>query len=173
LNNFSTWLTAVMLLIFSTMVAIATQYPVDARFMPFVVGIPGIVLCLLQLGLDAVRAYDGYFVSHFRTAPKAGKPAETLEAELPEFGPHTAKSELRMWTYVVCFIAAVLGFGFYVSMPIMLITFLRREAEASWRSALLLGIGGSAVLYLMFGVLLQIRLHPGFLTPLILHKFGM
>jgi hypothetical protein len=67
----------------------------------------------------------------------------------------------------------VLGFGFYVSMPIMLITFLRREAEASWRSALLLGIGGSAVLYLMFGVLLQIRLHPGFLTPLILHKFGM
>ena len=173
MNSFSTWLAAVMLLIFSTMVGIATQYPADARFMPFVVGIPGIALCLLQLGLDAARAYDGHFMNYFRTAPKAGKPAETLEAELPEFGPHTAKSELRMWGYVVCFIAAVLGVGFYVSIPVMLVTFLRREAKASWRSALLFGLGATVVLYLMFGVLLQIRLHPGFLTPLILHKFSV
>lgn len=173
MNTFSTWLTAVMLLIFGTMVAIATQYPADSRFMPFVVGIPGIALCLLQLGLDAARAYDGRFMSYFRIAPKAGKPAETLEAELPEFGPHTTKSELRMWSYVVGFIAAVLGFGFYVSIPVMLVTFLRREAKASWRSALLLAIGATAVLYLMFGVVLHIRLHPGFVTPLILHRFGL
>jgi len=78
-----------------------------------------------------------------------------------------------MWGYVVCFIAAVLGVGFYVSIPVMLVTFLRREAKASWRSALLFGLGATVVLYLMFGVLLQIRLHPGFLTPLILHKFSV
>jgi hypothetical protein len=55
----------------------------------------------------------------------------------------------------------------------MLVTFLRREAESSWRSALLLGIGGTAVLYFMFGFVLQIRLHPGFLTPLILRSLGV
>jgi Tripartite tricarboxylate transporter TctB family len=173
LNNFSTWLTAIMLLIFSTMVGIATQYPADARFMPFVVGIPGIALCLLQLALDAVRAHDGHLSRHFQTAPKAGKPIETVAAELPEFGGHTAKRELRMWGYFVAFIAGVLGFGFYVSIPIMLVTFLRRDAGASWRSALLLGIGATAVLYVMFGVILQIRLHPGFVTPLILRGFGL
>lgn len=172
MNTFSTWLTAVMLVIFGTMVGIATQYPADARFMPFVVGIPGIVLCLLQLALDAARAHDGHFLRHFRSAPKAGKPAQAIGLQAPEFGPHTAKRELRMWAYVVAFIAGVLGFGFYVSIPIMLVTFLRREAETSWRSALLLGVGATIVLYLMFGVVLQIRLHPGFLTPLILHRFG-
>lgn len=172
MNTFSTWLTAIMLVIFSTMVAIATQFPADARFMPFIVGIPGIVLCLIQLGLDAMRAHDGGFLSHFRIAPKAGKPVETVELELSEFGPHTVKQELRMWVYLVSFIAGILVFGFYVSVPVMLITFLRREAEASWRTALLLAIGGTTVLYLMFGLLLQIQLHHGFLTALIERRIG-
>jgi hypothetical protein len=172
-NSFSTWLTAVMLLIFSTMVGIATLYPVDARFMPFVVGIPGIALCLLQLALDGVRAYDGHLSRHFQTAPKAGKPAEAGPTELPEFGRHTVKRELKMWAHVVAFIGSVLALGFYVSVPVMLITFLRREAGASWRTTLLLGVGATVVLYLMFAVLLQIRLHPGFLTPLILRGVGL
>ncbi len=173
MNSFSTWLTGVMLLIFSTMVGVAMLYPVDARFMPFVVGIPGIALCLLQLALDGVRAYDGHVSRHFQTAPKAGKPAEAGPAELPEFGRHTAKRELKMWAYVVAFIAGVLALGFYVSVPVMLTTFLRREAGASWRRTLLLGVGATFVLYLMFAVLLQIRLHPGFLTPLVLRGAGL
>ena len=172
LNNFSTWLTGLMLLIFSTMVGIAMTYPAGARFMPLVVGIPGIVLCLFQLGLDAARAYDGHFMRYFRIAPKAGKPMDLIE-ELPDFGPHTAQAELRMWGYVIAFIAAVLAFGFYVSVPIMLLTFLRREAKASWKSALLLAIGGTLVLYLMFGVVLQIRLHSGFVTALVLNRLGL
>lgn len=172
MNNFSTWLTAIMLLIFSTMVGIATLYPADARFMPFVVGIPGIALCLLQLGLDAARAYDGHLSRHFHTAPKAGKPVETGPVELPEFGRHTAKRELRMWGYFLAFIGGVLAFGFYLSVPVLLITFLRREAKASWRTTLLLGIGATVVLYLMFGALLQIRLHPGFVTSLLLRGVG-
>src|SRR5262245_3180637 len=132
MNTFSTWLTAVMLVIFSVMVGMATQFPEDARFMPFIVGIPGIVLCLIQLVLDAKRAF-GVRSLLFQTAPKAGKPAEAIEMDLPEFGPHTAKSELMMWGYFVGFIAVLLVLGFYVAIPLMLITFLRREAAASWR----------------------------------------
>jgi Tripartite tricarboxylate transporter TctB family len=173
MNSFSTWLTWVMLAIFTTMVGIATQYPEDARFMPFVVGIPGIALCVLQLALDAVRAYDGQFTRIFQTAPKAGKPVETVDTEQAEFGRHTAKRELRMWGYVVAFVAGILTVGFYVSVPIMLVTFVRREAKSSWRSALLLGIGGTAALYFAFGFVLQIRLHPGFLTPLVLRALGV
>jgi len=173
MNSFSTWLTWVMLAIFSTMVGIATQWPEGARFMPFVVGIPGIALCVLQLALDAVRASDGQLLRIFHTAPKAGKPAETVVADEPEFGPHTAKRELRMWSYVVAFVAGIIAFGFYVSVPLMLITFLRREAQSTWRSALLLGVGATAVLYFVFAVVLQIRLHPGFLTPLVLRGLGV
>ena len=35
------------------------------------------------------------------------------------------------------------------------------------------GAGATAVLYLMFAMLLQIRLHPGFLTPLVLRGVGV
>jgi hypothetical protein len=163
-----------MLLIFATMVGIATQYPADARFMPLVVGIPGIALCVLQLGLDAVRAHDGQsWIYRFRSAPKAGKPAVPAEEELPEFGSHTRKRELVMWGYVIAFIAAILAFGFYIAVPVMLVAFLRREAGRTWGVALLLGAGAMLVLYLMFSALLRIVLYPGLLTPMILRGLGM
>lgn len=175
MNSFSTWLTAVMLVIFSAMVGIAAVlYPADARFMPFVVGIPGIALCVLQLGLDAVRAHDGQsWIYRFRSAPKAGKPAAPGEGELPEFGAHTRKRELAMWGYLLAFIAGILAFGFYVAVPVMLVTYLRREAQRTWTTALLLGGAATLVLYLMFGALLRIILFPGFVTPIILRGLGL
>ena len=174
MNSFSTWLTTIMLVIFSSMVGIATLYPEDARFMPFIVGIPGIALCALQLGLDAVRAHDGQsWIYRFRSAPKAGKPTEPAEGELPEFGAHTRRRELVMWGYVVAFIAGILAFGFYVAVPVMLVTFLRREAAQSWRFSLLLGGAATLVLYLMFGALLRIVLFPGFATPIVLRGLGI
>ena len=171
MNNFSTWLTLLMLAIFTSMVAIASQYPEGAAFMPFVVGIPGIGLCLLQLALDYKRA-AGHATYRFRTAPKAGKP-EDLAAEEPEFGPKTVKQEIVLWGYFLGFIAGILLFGFYVAMPVMLVTFLRREAATSMRFAFLLGGGATIVLYLMFGVLLRITLHPGFFTPVIMKALGL
>lgn len=171
MNTFSTWLTFLMLAIFTTMVAMATDFPEGAALMPFVVGIPGIALCLLQLALDYKRA-AGLTTYRFRTAPKAGKP-EDIVAEEPEFGPNTVRQEAVVWGYFLAFIAGVLLFGFYVSIPVMLVTFLRREAGASTRFALLLGGGATLALFLMFSVLLQIRLHAGFITPAILKTVGL
>ncbi|CAN7733519.1 tripartite tricarboxylate transporter TctB family protein [Phyllobacterium sp. LjRoot231] len=170
--SFSTWLTFVMLAIFGTMVAMATQFPPNARFMPFVVGIPGIGLCLLQLGMDLLRAPGSQLAESFQPASKAGVPANLVPEEEPEFGPHTVSRELTMWAYFVGFIAAVLVFGFYVSVPVMLLMFLRREAEASWKFALFLAAAATLVLYLMFGLVLHVQLHHGFVTPVILRSFG-
>src|ERR1043165_7686873 len=53
MNKGSFFMGGVMLAIFTTMVGIAIiHYPAQARFMPLDVGIPGIVLCLLQLGFE-------------------------------------------------------------------------------------------------------------------------
>ena len=46
-------MTLVMLAIFLVLVGVASRYPAQARFMPYVVGIPPILLCLLQLIIDA------------------------------------------------------------------------------------------------------------------------
>ncbi|MGO4350331.1 tripartite tricarboxylate transporter TctB family protein [Rhizobium sp. RAF36] len=172
--SFSTALTFVMLAIFTTMVALSFDYPAKARFMPLVVGIPGILLCLVQLGLDLFRSPSAPAAASLgqqiaaASAPESGQ----QEEELPEFGPHTARQEAIMWVYLVSFVTGIILFGFYVSVPIMLLTFLRRQGEASWKFALALAIAATLALYLMFGRLLGIELHPGFVTRWAMHAFG-
>jgi len=139
MNNFSTWLTVTMLVIFTTMVLIATSYPAGARFMPFVVGIPGIVMCLFQLAMDWLGVHRARLAAHFQSAPRAGQHhlveyptaelTEEVEAPLPEFGPHTVAAEITIWVYFLVFIAAVLLFGFLPSVPVMVATYLWREAK--------------------------------------------
>ena len=108
------------------MVGIATQFPADARFMPFVVGIPGIALCLLQLALDAVaRTWRPASAIASRRHRRPASRLSPSPEEEPEFGPHTVRGELHDVGYFVAFIAAVLAFGFYVSVPVMLVSFLR------------------------------------------------
>jgi hypothetical protein len=173
-NTFSTWLTVFMLALFTVMVGIAFGFPEGARFMPLIVGIPAIALCLLQLAIDAAHAPGWRFATYrFRPAPKAGTPPEEAAAGGDEFGPETVPAELAMFGYFLAFIAGVLLFGFYVSVPVMLVTFLRRRAGASARLALTLGAAMTVVMYVMFGLVLRITLHPGFLTPAILNALGL
>ena len=172
--SFSTVLTFVMLAIFTTMVALSFDYPSKARFMPLVVGLPGIALCLIQLGIDLFRSPSaGAAASVGQSIAAASAPESQQEEELPEFGPHTARQEVVMWVYFVSFIAGVILFGFYVSVPVMLVTFLRKQGGASWKFAAALAIAATLVIYLMFGRLLGIELHPGFITRWVTHALGI
>lgn len=173
-DNFSTLVTVVMLVIFSTMVAITTTYPTGAQFMPFVVGIPGIVLCLIQLASDLRAFHAARVAARFAAAPRAGDhPLPDEEQEEPEFGPHTIRDEITMWIYVVSFVTGILLFGFVVSVPIMVITYLWREAKAKPLVAVGSGVIATAVMYVMFERVFHLQLHPGLLTPTILRSFGL
>ena len=168
MKNFSTWLTVVMLVIFTTMTLIALGYPAGAQFMPLIVGIPGIVLCLIQLGSDYYYARKGGAVT---VVPGVG---EHVDPEaLPEFGPHTIKSEIRTWIYFLVFMTGVLLFGFIIAVPIMIFTYLAREAKASLVSSGIAALVTVTVMYLMFERLLHLQLHPGFITPMILKAVGL
>lgn len=174
--SFSTWLTVIMLVIFTTMVGMSLEFPAKARFMPLIVGVPGIVLCLIQLAIDLFRtpsASANASAIQVRTPANLSSEAGQAEAELPEFGPHTVRRELVMWGYFVAFIAAILAFGFYASVPVMLVAFLRMQADASWKFSLSLAAAATIALYLMFGALLGIQLHPGFVTPWAMQSLGI
>lgn len=170
--SFSTALTFIMFLIFTSMVAISFDYPSKARFMPLVVGLPGIVFCLIQLAIDLFRSPAADTGTSVGQSIAAASAPESQHEELPEFGPHTARQEVIMWGYFVSFIAGIILFGFYISVPIMLVTFLRRQGEASWKFAIALAIAATLALYLMFGRLLGIELHPGFVTRWATHALG-
>jgi hypothetical protein len=163
--------TLVMLTIFAAMVAISTTYPADARFMILVVGIPAIGLCLLQLGLDLYRGSSP-------AKPReqlAGGPLHVGRATLLPTGmprDPVVRRELLIWGYFLAFIAGILLFGFRMAIPAFLIGFLRFEARARWRTALVLGIGASVILILLFEHVLRVSLHSGFVTDYLADLFG-
>ena len=144
--------TLVMLAILVAMVGMAAQYPPDARFMPWVVGIPAIALCLLQLGRD------------LRAARRAAGDAQGER--------RTLRREAAMWGYFLGLVGGILLFGFLLAVPVFILVFLRHWARASWPLALGLVAAAAVVYYLVFVQGLNVALHQGFVTQYVLERFS-
>lgn len=184
----NSFMTVVMLGLFIVLVTIASGYPAGARFMPFVVGIPAIILGILQLFIDArerntkkevdtrteaekaeaaVTAVVGkrvdFHISHDFMAQMGGE-------EVPE--DVLRRREIAMWAYFLGFILSLILFGFWISIPIFLITFIRFQAEKSWLFAISLSLSVSVVLYIIFEKIFRVVLHTGFVTDYLVATFG-
>jgi len=182
MNRFSSAVTVVMLAIFVTMVAVAATYSEQARFMPFVIGIPAIGLCLLQLATDLHGARRARLAAAVPgpgpdrppqqgEAPSAGDPASvSWQAAL---GAPSVASEIRTWTYFVAYIGGVLLFGFHVAVPILVAVYLFVEAKLSALAAGFAAAVFTLAVYLMFERLLEFRLHEGFLTERLIDAFAI
>jgi Tripartite tricarboxylate transporter TctB family len=175
-------MTLVMLAIFIAMVGIASTYPPPARFMAFVVGIPAIGLCLLQLGLDLYRSRAAEPADGRSEIEKARDEAARYAGRRVEFAMpsenvmfadadrdprETMRRELVVWGWFMGFVVGVLLFGFHVSVPVFLIGFLRFQAGANWRTALLYGGAGAVAMYVLFERVLRVSLHNGFLIDIL------
>jgi hypothetical protein len=145
-------MTLIMLAIFAVLVGVAATYPPGARFMPFVVGIPALGLCLLQLVLDARER---------RLRPVATEGSVGSDALSPR---ETVHREIVMWAYFLAFVAGVLLFGFWISIPLFLMAFLRHQAKAGWATALVMSIGATLILYAALVMAFRLEVHPGFVT---------
>ncbi len=157
MNSGRIFMSVLMLAIFAAMVAVATQYPPQARFMPLVIGIPGLVLCIYQLIVE-LRA---------RSEPPEvvadGAVARSRAAE-------ERRREVTLWVYFVALITSLILFGFWVTIPVFLTIYLRHAAGESWRFALGLGLAGSGILFLVFHKGLGVVLHGGFITAHLIER---
>lgn len=162
MNRFSTWVTVAMLLIFSTMVVMALGFPPNARFMPFVVGLPGIALCLMQLVLD------------LRTSRRARQVAALpQEGDEMEFGRESIRLEVVSWLYFLGFIGGVLLFGFVLAAPVLVVLYLRHMAGVRWGRALLAAGATALVMLLVFEGVLGFQLYEGFIGGELLGPLGL
>jgi len=163
-----------MLSIFVTMVAIALGYPPASRFLPLVIGIPGIALTIGQLAVD---------IGELRRTPPAGDPgrrsddpgARALEDQLARDEGRAGsvlERELVLFAYFFGLVAGVVLFGFWLTIPAFIIVFLGLYERVSWRFTLFLTIVGTAVLYLIFDRMLSIKLHEGFITDAVREWFA-
>ena len=172
-------MTVLMLAIFTVMVGIASTYPAGARFMVFVVGFPAIALCLLQLFLDLREARTGGTSAVVQDVAGVG-PEASLQMQMnmnagltvEAYTPEVVRREVIVWGYILALIGSVLLFGFYITVPIFLVVFLRFFAEANWRMALLLPAGVCIFLYLVFTYAFRMTLHLGFITEYVLDRIS-
>ena len=172
-------MTVVMLLIFTLMVGVASTYPPDARFMPFVVGIPAIILCLLQLFLDWRSKETEISADHRSEMEKAEERVSKMVGHKVDFevardAPDVTiiensdevahNREFLIWGYVLSFVIGILVFGFWIAIPVFIAVFLNREAQYSPLKAVLYALLGGGFMFTVFSFGLKLRLHPGFIA---------
>ena len=129
-----------MTLIFATMVGVAFTFPGEARFLPLVIGIPGLVLCIAQLLIE------------LRGKPDPDEKVHTSEDRI---------AELKMFGWFFAFIAGIILFGFPYAGPVLVLLYLHFSWGEKWYVSLGAAAFAFAVLHGLFDYVLGLPLFEG------------
>jgi hypothetical protein len=133
----------IMLVIFAAMVAMASTYPGEARFLPLVIGIPGLVLCVIQ------------FVTELRTTPGPDDKVYTAEDRM---------AELKMFGWFAVFVFGIILFGFPYAGPLIVALYLHFSWGEKWYVSLGAAAFAWAVLHGIFDYVLGLPLFEGLVS---------
>lgn len=145
--NARTATSLVMFLLFAGACVFALGLPQKAAFMPLLIGIPGSLLCLWQLILDLRRPADA--------PPERDEVAE-------------GRSETDVFLWLGAFAVAIIGFGFIVGGPLVVLAFVKLSSGENWKNALVAGAGTFVVIYGVFILLLELPMFQGLILEAIL-----
>jgi hypothetical protein len=129
----------IMLALFAGMVLYAATFPADARFLPWVIGIPGLLFCIGQLVLELRRGKS--------------------EARAPE----ERRRELKMFAWLIAFIVGILLFGFVYAGPVLVAAYLYFDWNERPLTVLISALVAFAIFYGVFEWALELRLFGGLL----------
>ena len=133
-------ISGIMLAIFAIMVAMATTYGPEARFLPLVIGIPGLVLCIIQ------------FMTELKSKP--GEDEKTYTAE-------DRRAELKMFAWFSVFVFGIILFGFPYAAPLIVAAYLHFSWGEKWYVSLGAAAFAFAVLHGIFNYVLGLPLFEG------------
>lgn len=126
----------------------ARDWPVETRLLPWVLGIPGLLLALVQLTLD------------LRTR---GRNEETKAADLIDLPADRSlppdvvmRRVSAFYGWFLGLIAGVWLFGFFIAVPVFVFLYLFARAQEKWWSALIYTAVILAFLWLVFERILRV-----------------
>ena len=130
----------------------ASAWPVKAALFPMVMGIPLLVLALVQLILD-LRG---------KTGPAEG-PAMDL-APSADVAPEIARRRtIAIFAWMAAFIVLVLLVGFPLAVPLFMFSYLMLQSAAGWWRSLALTAAAWGFFYGLFERLLHFPFGAGFI----------
>ena len=135
----------IMLAIFVTAVGIALIYfPENARMLPLVVGVPGIILSAIQL-VNELRQTDSKQIS-----------------------PEVRSGEIRMIIWFAIFAAVIFLLGFIYGSPLLIAAYLHVQAKEKWYTTLLGALLAWVILEFVFSRGIGIVLYEGIIPPMLM-----
>jgi hypothetical protein len=117
----------------------ALRWPPKAALFPLVMGIPLLVLALVQLVI------------------------ELREPQRAEGPPGTARTALAILAWMAGFIALVLLIGFPLAVPLLIFAYLRIAGRESWLLSIALAVAAWGIFHLLFEKLLHFPFEAGLL----------
>ena len=133
-------ISGLMVAIFAIAVGLSFTYAPEARLLPLVIGIPGLVLSVVQL------------VKEWR---EHGVPVVTSEEHVREF---------RMFAWFIAFVGGLVLFGFPYAGPLLVAAYLYFSGGEKWYVALIAALMAWSILYGVFERFLGLPLFGGLVT---------
>ncbi|MDP2269060.1 MAG: tripartite tricarboxylate transporter TctB family protein, partial [Deltaproteobacteria bacterium] len=130
---------------------ISMTYSPQARRLPLIVAIPGIVLSAAQVLRETRRL-------RAPAAVETGEGNNSGPADIA--GPHAKKTLPVMMGWMALLVTMIWILGFLITIPVYTILYMKSMRE-SWRLSIIFAISGFAILYLLFVVCLNMELYPG------------
>ncbi|HEX5278807.1 MAG TPA: tripartite tricarboxylate transporter TctB family protein [Micropepsaceae bacterium] len=131
---------AIMVVIFGGAVLLSFSYAPDARFLPLIVGIPGLILSAAQL-VTELRARPGIKIL-----------------------PQEHRREVKMFAWFITFVTGLVLFGFLYAGPALVAAYLIFAGRERWYMALGAAVLTWAILFGIFERFLGLPLFDGLIS---------
>jgi hypothetical protein len=130
----------IMVVVFAMAVLLSFSYAPEARFLPLVIGIPGLLLSVAQL-IKELRERPGILMI-----------------------PEERRREARMFAWFVTFVGGLVLFGFMYAGPALVAAYLYFSGRERWYTALGAAFVTWAILYGVFERFLGLPLFDGLIV---------
>jgi len=130
----------IMVVVFAMAVLLSFSYAPEARFLPLVIGIPGLLLSVAQL-IKELRERPGILMI-----------------------PEERRREARMFAWFVTFVGGLVLFGFMYAGPALVAVYLYFSGREQWYTALSAAFVTWAILYGVFERFLGLPLFDGLIV---------
>ena len=127
----------IMVVVFAAAVLLSLTYAPEARILPLVIGIPGLILSAVQL-VKEVREHPEIVIV-----------------------PEERRREAGMFAWFITFVAGLVLFGFLYAGPALVAAYLFFSGRERWYTALVAAIVTWAILYGIFERFLGLPLFDG------------
>ena len=170
-----------MFSIFFVMVIVAWDYSWPANFLPFVIGLPGMALALLQITIDIrtfisvkgqidprteFEIYMAQLSEHAEGVELdfVKEKVETLVEDHSLVAKSRNRQEMILFGFFFFLLGIVLLFGFWIGTPIFLFLFVRYYAKESLKLSLIVTAGVWFTMYFILVIVLEQIIFEGYIT---------